>query len=148
MNLSSDHASLFLTVSFIIIAIELFVLGTSSPLLFLALGTAATSGLIYFNLISGLEIELLSSAIITALSAMLLWKPLKDFSKIKELKNTSSDMVGKSVVVAEELTKTSGKIRYSGSDWSAKIGADSKESSIAKDQMVVITSVSGTLIII
>jgi inner membrane protein len=146
--LFDNHATLFLSAAFLMLVIELFVLGFAGPLLFLSVGTALTALLIYLNVITGITTELFTASILASITALLLWKPLKNFQNNTIGKNTSSDMVGKSVVVVEALTKTSGSIRYSGIDWQARLAQSSSLTEIAANELVTISDVEGTLIII
>jgi membrane protein implicated in regulation of membrane protease activity len=146
--LFDNHATLFLSAAFIMLVIELFVLGLAGPLLFVAIGTGLTALLIYLNVITGITAELFTASVLASITALVLWKPLKNFQNSGDNKNTSSDMVGKTVVVMETITKTAGSIRFSGLDWQARLAQSSSLSEIAVDESVVISSVEGTLIIV
>ena len=146
--LFDNHATLFLTAAFLMLVIELFVLGLAGPLLFLAVGTGLTALLIYLNVITGMTTELFTASILASITALVLWKPLKNFQNRTIGKNTSSDMVGKSVVVVDPITKTTGSIRFSGINWQARLAQSSSLSEIASNESVIISNVEGTMIII
>jgi hypothetical protein len=146
--LFDDHATLFLSAAFIMLVIELFVLGLAGPLLFLAVGTGLTALLIYLNIITGITAELFTASILASITALVLWNPLKKFQNRGPGKNTSSDMVGKNVVVVETITKTTGSIRFSGIDWQARLAKSSSLTEIAANELVIISNVEGTLMIV
>ena len=57
------------------------------------------------GIISGWEMEVLSVGVLAALSAALLWKPLKKFQNAGGGRDTSSDMIGKVCIVAARQYK-------------------------------------------
>ena len=61
--------------------------------------------------------------------------------------DTSSDMIGKTVPSSTEISKVSGKIRFSGIDWNARLDETELES-IQADQSCVITGVDGNTMIV
>ena len=64
---------------------------------------------------------LLSIGVLTALSATLLWKPLKNMQKDVDTKKASSDLIGHRFVLTEEVSLTANPVyRYSGIDWKLK----------------------------
>lgn len=131
-------------VSFII---ELSVMGLSSPLLFFSIGTFVTAILVSFGLIIDWEMILFSIGILTAITAGLLWGPLKRFQNQGGGPDTSSDMIGKIVPVSEDITPSSGKIRFSGIDWNARLEKGCTEI-IASGNSAEICGVDGNVMII
>jgi inner membrane protein len=105
----------------IFLMLELGVLGMSGPLLFLALSCLLTGLMVTLGIISGWEMEVLSVGVLAALSAVLLWKPLKKFQNAGGGRDTSSDMIGKILPVTKLITRNQGLVNYSGIDWQARL---------------------------
>jgi hypothetical protein len=130
------------------LVVELAIVGLSGPLLFFAIGCAVSGLLVTIGLIDSWELEVLSVGLISASSAVALWKPLRKFQGSSLVGDSSSDMIGKIVPVSEEVTALGGSIRYSGINWQAKLHENSSEDPLQKDTRVVITAVSGNVMIV
>ncbi len=129
------------------LVLELSVLGMSGPLLFLALGCLLTGFLVSLGAITGWEMEVLGVGILAALSAALLWKPLKKFQNAGAGRDTSSDMIGKILPVTQEITRDQGTVSYSGIDWQARLdSAHTKPVSVGDRACVV--AVDGSLLLV
>ena len=143
-----NHDKLLYLIAGISLLVELTLIGLSGPLLFFAIGCAATGLLISFNVISSWELELLFVGIFTLLSSLLMWKPLKHFQGSGKISDNSSDMIGQMVAVSEPLSKQGGAIRFSGINWTARLAEDSNKETIAIGEMVKIVAVDGNIMII
>ena len=61
------------------LVIELTILGLGGPLLFFGLAAFITGALSGLGVISGWESEIFTLGLVTAILAIVLWKPLKNF---------------------------------------------------------------------
>jgi membrane protein implicated in regulation of membrane protease activity len=145
---SEHHAQLLFLIAGISFIVELTVLGMSGPLLFIAIASVITGILVQLNILSGWESELLSVGALTALIALLLWKPLKSFQNSSTGSDTSSDMIGKQVPSSTEITHVAGKIRFSGIDWSARLTSDCEVDIILAEKPCVIAGVDGNVMLV
>lgn len=140
-----DH--LLYTIAGICLVLELSVLGMSGPLLFLALSCFLTGVMVTFGVINGWEMEVLSVGVLAALSAVLLWKPLKKFQNAGGGRDTSSDMIGKVLPVTQAITRDQGTVSYSGIDWQARLDATCSEPVTVGNRAHVI-AVEGSLLLV
>jgi membrane protein implicated in regulation of membrane protease activity len=140
-----DH--LLYTIAGICLVLELSVLGMSGPLLFLALSCLLTGLMVTIGIISGWEMEVLSVGVLAALSAALLWKPLKKFQNAGGGRDTSSDMIGKLLPVTQLITRDQGKVAYSGIDWQARLDAAYAEP-VAVGSRAHVVAVQGSLLLV
>ena len=146
--LFNNHDKLLYLLAGISLIVELTLIGLSGPLLFFGLGCAITGALVSLNILSTWEMELLFVGIFSLLSSIILWKPLKRFQGNGKVTDNSSDMIGQSVAVSEELTKQGGSIRFSGINWMARLTEDSPHESIAVGEFVKIHAVNGNVMLI
>ncbi len=138
---------LLFAIAGVCLVLELSVLGMSGPLLFLALGCLLTGSLVSLGVIAGWEIEVLSVGILAALSAALLWKPLKKFQNSGVGRDTSSDMIGKILPVTQEITRDQGAVSYSGIDWQARLDPAYTES-VSQGGRACVVAVDGSLLLV
>jgi len=144
---SENHAQLFFLIAIVSLIIELTVMGMSGPLLFFAIGTFITAILSSLGIITGWELELLSLALLTAIAAIVLWKPLKNFQNRGDGKDNSSDMIGLTVPCVVEVTAVDGAIKYSGINWKARL--DKQQSQVIPEgTMCKISAVEGNVMIV
>lgn len=145
---SENHDHLFYVIAGVSFMVELTLLGVSGPLMFFAVASFITAVLINFNIISGWEAELFSVGILTGITALILWKPLKKFQNAGGGPDTSSDMIGQQVPVSNEVTAAGGTIRHSGINWNARLLGGSNVESIPEGTMCVIGSVEGNVMLV
>ncbi len=116
----NNLAETMLVLGILLLALEIAVLGFSTFVLFFV-GCAAviTSGLLYLGwLPDTLLAACLSTAIITALSASLLWKPLKNMQTQVDTNKAKGDLVGHQFILIEDVAPELTPVyRYSGIDW-------------------------------
>jgi membrane protein implicated in regulation of membrane protease activity len=106
-----------------LLVIEIVVLGFSTFVLFFVGGAAiVTAGLLFAGIIPDtLLAAMLSTGILTALSAVMLWKPLKNMQTHVDTTKAKGDLVGYSFVLVEDVAPEMTPIyRYSGIDWKLK----------------------------
>jgi len=145
---SENNAQLFYLVAGISFVLELGVLGMTGPLLFFAIASVVTGLLIQSNLISSWESQFLCVGVLTAIITLFSWKPLKRFQNSGGGADTSSDMIGKKVPSASEITHENGKVRFSGIDWSARLAIDCEEESVKANTSCIITGVEGNIMLV
>jgi len=145
---SDNNAQLFYLIAAISFILELGVLGMTGPLLFFAIASVVTGLLIQLNLLSNWETQFLSVGVLTALIALFAWKPLKRFQNSGGGNDTSSDMIGKKVPSASEITHDNGVIRFSGIDWSARLASDCNVDSIKANSSCLIVAVEGNVMLV
>lgn len=142
---NQDH--LLYAIAGLCLVTELSVLGMSGPLLFLALGCLLTGVMVSIGMISGWEMEVFSVAVLAALSAALLWKPLKTFQNAGVGRDTSSDMIGKVLPVTQLITRDQGTVAYSGIDWQARLDVAYNEP-VAVGSRAHVVAVQGALLLV
>ncbi len=123
-----------LILGIVLLAIEIVVLGFSSfVLFFVGCAAVATAGLLYVGIIPDTMLAaMFSTGLLTALSAFLLWKPLKGMQANVDTSKVKSDLVGHRFILAEDVApELTPKYHYSGINWKL----------IATDNLVVGTRV-------
>ncbi|MFT5111651.1 MAG: hypothetical protein ACI8P9_000971 [Parasphingorhabdus sp.] len=145
---AGHHDNFFYLVAGISFILELTVMGLGGPLLFFAIASLITGVLVSTGTIAGWEIEALSLGVITAIVALLLWKPLKAFQNSSDGSDNSSDMIGKHVPVSQMVTFDEGTIRYSGVNWQSRLAKGCTVDSIAEGDSCEITSVDGNIMLV
>lgn len=144
---SQHHDQLLYAVAAVSLLLELGVLGMSGPLLFFAFSCLITGLLVSAGLISGWEMEVLLVGVLSVASALLLWKPFKNYQNAKEAPNTSSDMIGRQLPVTAVITAGSGRVAYSGIEWQARL-AKAQTTPIAAGASAEVVAVDGSLLIV
>ena len=123
-------------------------MGLSGPLLFFALASLVTGVLVSAGVVDGWQSEILTVGILTAVIAVVLWKPLKNFQNSKEKTDNSSDMIGLTLPVSSEVSTDSGTVRYSGIEWQARLADQVELSSLSEaSQCQVVAIVGNTLFV-
>lgn len=119
----NNLAESLLILGILLLVIEIVVLGFSTFFLFFV-GCAAvvTAGLLYVGIIPDTLLSaLLTTGVLTAGSAVLLWKPLKKMQTQVDTTKAKGDLVGHSFVLVEDVAPEITPIyRYSGVDWKLK----------------------------
>ena len=117
---AANMAESLIILGLVLLAIEIAVLGFSTfVLFFVGLAAVITGVLFYINAIpESMLSAMLSIGIFTALLAVSLWKPMKSLQGQVETKKVSSDLVGHSFILIENVAPgLSPTYRYSGIDW-------------------------------
>ncbi len=144
----SQHLDYFFYVlAGICLLVDLSILGMSGPLLFIGIGALVTGLFVTLGLIEHFRVALVIFAGFSAASAALLWKPLKQFQNKEVGPETTSDMVGKIIPASARITKTDGRVYYSGVEWLARLDA-STDVPIEAETQVQVTSVDGTIMLV
>ena len=145
--ITNNHDYVLYIIAAIAFLIELSVMGLSGPLLFFALAALLTGFLSSMGVVSNWQVEVASVGVLTTLIAIVMWKPLQKFQNQGGGPDTSSDMIGKTVPCATQITNTSGHIRFSGINWNARLDA-SETDSIAEGEPCKISGVDGNTMIV
>lgn len=146
--LANNHDKLLFVIAAVSLIIELSLIGLSGPLIFFSIGCAITGLLVNLGVINTWEMEVLSVGMFSFLSAIILWKPLKNFQNKPQPKDESSDMIGQIVPVREKVTASGGKVRHSGIDWTSRLDSDSAMDFLDEGARVKITAIEGTVLIV
>ncbi len=142
----SQHQDYFFyALAGICLLIELALLGISGPLLFVALGSLLTGVFISLGLVHAFSVAIVLLAGLSVSSAALLWGPLKKLQNKEAGPETSSDMVGKVLLVTARISQIEGRVSYSGVEWMARLDSASLEP-VEAENLVEVTSVDGTLL--
>jgi membrane protein implicated in regulation of membrane protease activity len=143
---SQNPAHLFYTITGLCLVMELGVLGMSGPLLFVALGSLLTGVLMSLGVITGWEMAILSLGVLTALSALLLWKPFKRFQNERIAQDTSSDMIGRVLPVTQMVSRDQGAVSYSGIEWQVRLNSSAEP--VVVGNRVRVVAVDGALLLV
>ena len=138
--ISNNLAEILIMAGLALLVIEVVVLGFSTfVLFFVGLAAVAAGGLMTVGVIPESMLSALSSVgILTALLAVLLWRPLKSMQGNVERKKVTSDLVGHSFTLNEAVSLTKNPVyRYSGIDWNL-----SSEQELSAGTLVEVTGVA------
>jgi len=143
-----NPAHLWFLIAGLSFVIELSIMGLSGPLLFFAIASLMTGILVNIDLLDSWQMQVLAVGILTAITAIILWKPLKQLQNPRTRTDTSSDMIGLKVPASADITTTSGSIRYSGINWSARLAEDCGVDKICNTSLCVIVAISGNTMLV
>ncbi|VAW59585.1 Putative activity regulator of membrane protease YbbK [hydrothermal vent metagenome] len=143
-----NHDKLLYLLAGISLVLELTLMGLSGPLLFFAIACAITGVLYSLGLVTDWEYEVLSVGLLSTVSAVVLWRPLKKFQGASHVSDSSSDMIGQVVPVSDEVSLNGGSIRHSGIDWQARLDDGSAQASLESGLRVKIVAVEGNVMIV
>jgi len=143
-----NHDHLWYLIAGLSFIIELSIMGLSGPLLFFAIATLITGILVSLGIIDGWKIEILSIGILSAITAIILWKPFKKLQNKKTNTDNSSDMIGLQVLVSTDITAISGSIRYSGIDWNARLAENTDVDKISEPNQCKIVAIQGNTMLV
>lgn len=119
-----DPANLSLIVGLALLGLDIVVIGLS-PVMFFALGSLAVSALLYAT---GWRPALIETAALAAGASLLIAlvgrKPLQRFQNADVEEDRSSDLIGRELTTTHEVTKTGGRVYWSGVDWQARLAED------------------------
>ena len=144
----NNPAHLWYLIAGISFVIELSIMGLSGPLLFFAIASLITGILVSIGFVDGWQSEILTVGLLTAFISAILWKPLKSLQNSKGKTDNSSDMVGLKVLASENITVTTGSIRYSGINWQARLADDVSIESISAQSQCEIVAITGNIMLV
>jgi hypothetical protein len=124
MDWFSTHLAESLVVTgLLLLAIEIAILGFATfVLFFLGIGAIFAGALMYLGVVPETTMSaVLTVGIITALDALVLWKPLKNIQQHVDTKRASSDLIGHSFTLSDDVSPTlNPQYHYSGIQWTLK----------------------------
>jgi len=141
-----DH--LWYLIAGISFVVELSIMGLSGPLLFFAIASLTTGILVSIGFVDGWQSEILTVGLLTAVVAVILWKPLKSLQDSKDKTDDSSDMIGLQVPASAEINESSGTIRYSGIDWQARLAEEADGVCINENSQCQIIGITGNTMLV
>lgn len=116
-----NAVTVLLIAGFACLSIEVAVLGFSTLVLFfVGIATIAVAGTISLGVIEANNLTAIIAAIVvlTALLAVILWKPMKAMQTHVSTQKVTSDFVGLTFTLTEDIGPAlQSKYRYSGIDW-------------------------------
>lgn len=118
--ITNNLAESLMIIGLLLLVIEVAVLGFSTfVLFFVGLAAMLTGALVYVKLLpdNGLT-ALLCTGVITGITAIFLWKPLKKMQSSVSKTKAQGDLVGHSFILQEEVSPTHVVMYpYSGVEW-------------------------------
>lgn len=143
--IQAHQAEFWIAVGFLLLAIEVLVMGFATLFLFfIGLGALVTGFLMMAGILPQTWIAGVSSlGICSGIVAGALWAPLHRMQgKRTPRKDVSSDFTGLEFVLEQDVTSLApGSKRYSGIEWKVEIDKDAGVDSIPAGQRVVVASV-------
>lgn len=143
--INTHQAEFWIALGFLLLAIEVLVMGFSTLFLFfMGLGALVTGFLMTMGVLPATWLAGVSSfGICSGIVAALLWKTLHRIQGTKvPKKDVSSDFIGLEFVLEQEVTVTAPSVkRYSGVNWKVELDKDAGVQSVAAGQRVVVSSV-------
>lgn len=131
-------------VGFALLALEILVMGVGTGVvLFAGIGALITGLLFWLGVPAGWITGIALFTVSTALSALLLWKPLKRLNrKPVDRRDRGSDFVGHTFYLETDVTLTApGGTRFSGVDWKVEIARNAGVDRIASGTEVRVDEV-------
>jgi len=143
--LNQNQAQFWMVCGFVILILEVILLGLATGvLLFAGLGALLTGILMQMGFLpEDWLIGFASFGISSGIVTVLLWRPLKRLqgSRTPE-KDRSSDLIGLEFVLSRDIDiQNPGKTRYSGIDWKVEVSSESGVQSIAAGALVTVAAV-------
>ena len=142
------HDHLWFLIAGLSFIIELSIMGLSGPLLFFAIASLVTGVLVNLGVVEGWQTEILAVGILSAITAVILWHPLKKLQNSKDKTDDSSDMIGLKVPASSDINKVGGTIRYSGINWQARLADDVEIDSITDGEQCQIIAITGNTMLV
>lgn len=143
--INQHQGEFWIAAGFLLLAIEVLVMGMASGvLLFAGLGALATGLLMVVGVLPETWVVGISGfGICSGLITALLWKPLRRMQGgHAPNKDTSSDLIGLEFVAEQDITPLQpGTHRYSGIQWRVEMDRDAGVESIPAGRRVVVASV-------
>jgi len=129
-DLIKDPVAVYAIIGLALLGADIGIIGLS-PLMFVGGGALGMSGLLYISgwhpsLVDGLA----AWAVVSLLTAIMGWRPLRRFQNANIQEDNNSDLVGRELVTTETVTKTGGWIEWSGTHWQVRLAPDVKDESI------------------
>jgi membrane protein implicated in regulation of membrane protease activity len=144
-----DYISIFFITGIVLLIIDVMLINVN-VLIFIGLSAILSS--VIHSMGFQLPVELLFSLIgvtcvLSVLITTLLWKPLKNFQNKTSDSDTSSDLIGRKLIVSQDIkVNETGKVKFSGVEWTSKYDPAFIEESkmIIVGEEIEVTKVVGT----
>jgi hypothetical protein len=144
----NDPAELSLVIGLALLGLDIVVIGFS-PVMFLALGSLATSALLYAM---DWRPTLVETAALAAASSLALavfgLGPLRRFQNAAVEEDRSSDLIGRELTATHEVTKAGGVVYWSGVEWKARLAADAGAESLAPGARARVTAIDNLVLVL
>lgn len=145
---SYDPATSSLIVGLALLGLDIVVIGLS-PVMFFALGALATSALLF---VTGWRPSLIETAALAAGASLVIAlvgkKPLQRFQSADVQEDQSSDLIGRELTTTHEVTKTGGRVHWSGVDWRARLAEDATVESLAPGAVARVARVENLVLVL
>lgn len=121
--LSTHLAESLVVAGLLMLAVEVAILGFATfVLFFIGIAAVIAGTLMYFGFIPETTMSaVLTVAIVSALDALILWKPLKNLQQKVDSTPAKSDLIGHTFVLTDDVSPTvNPQYQYSGISWTLK----------------------------
>lgn len=146
--LSEHLAHIWLAIGAALIIFEFFIT-PGIGIVFVGLGAFTTGALLESGVISSVTSQLLSFVGASVLWALLLWRPLKRILASKNPGKGQSHIIGTEAIVAKGgVSKKGGKAKWSGTEMSARLAADSEVETLSENEVAEVFALDGSTLIL
>jgi len=140
----TDHS--FYALAAVCLIIDLYLLRKSGALLCIGIGSLITGVFISLGLIEYYSVALVMLVGFSCATGGLLWDYLKQ--QDEHIRPTAPDtIIGKILPASAPITKTDGRVYYSGMEWLARLDASS-DTPIQAESRVEITGLEGDIMLV
>lgn len=144
----TDPANVSLVVGLALLGLDIVIIGLS-PMMFVAIGAIATSLALYVTGLRPTPVETIALIAAASLVVALVGKgPLQRFQNADVEEDQSSDLIGRELTTTHEVTKTGGRVRWSGVDWQARLAAEAPVDSLAPGARARVTRVENLVLVL
>lgn len=140
----TDHS--FYAAAAVCLIIDLYLLRKSGPLLCIGIGCLITGVFISIGWIESYPVALVMLVGFSCATGGLLWEYFKQ-PEAQIRPAVFSTIVGKTLPASTLITKTDGRVYYSGTEWMARLDTSS-DKPIKADSRVEITAVDGNVMLV
>lgn len=145
----NNPVTLWFAIGVVLLLVDIMLIGFS-PVLFLGLAALLVSLVVWigatfmsppWNPSFETTLFVWSLAIIAVM--VLGWRPLKRFQSAGKDTTSSVEILGRELVTTDEVTRTSGTIRWSGTDWQARVYEGSVADHLGAGVRVRVAKIAG-----
>lgn len=146
--LLADVPTLLLVAGLILVGVDLFVVGMS-PLMFVAAGTLLASAVAWSGVVDVGPLQaVLLAALLSVVAAVLGWRPLRWVQARTNAGPVGSDLVGRHLETTAPVDRRQGTIRWSGTEWRARLDPSSAVDTLEAGTAVQVVAVDGVTLIL
>jgi membrane protein implicated in regulation of membrane protease activity len=144
----TDPANVALIVGLALLGLDILVVGLS-PMMFVAVGAIATGVALQLTGVRPTLVETAAIVALVSLGVALLGKgPLQRFQNADIAEDQSSDLIGRELTAANEVTKSDGRVHWSGVEWRARLAADAPVETLAPGARARVTRVENLVLVL